>query len=356
MSGGVRVLGVIAFFLLFAIAAAYPAEVKVFVVAEGSPQDQGMSRVLSRAALLAVQSEGFAGVVPSGTATSPTQTPALLSEAKGKGAAFLLLLRYRTAANILTLETSLVETASGSTLSARTATHPLNLNLDSGVTADARIVFADPRAAAAMKRARELASAAQRPSGSGASAKPSGEQAGATAPKPGEAQGHREPEKPALGLALSGQGAPLILIGNGSSFFRYGALGTVFGGARYPLSGITLHGGLQVGVAGLFPVPGLPAAKVYTVLSGLEIGAATPTGSLVGVGLNATGGAAVIALQMPGAPLLAKTVPFVEGGVAAYVHVTKRLAIGIDVAFLAVFEGSYPIMGLAPALVVGTGF
>lgn len=354
MRGDLRFLGVIALFSLIAVGAAYP-DIKVLVAAAGSPEDPGMSTVLSRATLLAVQSEGLTGILYSGTAANSAETSSLLSAAKTEGASFLLVLRYLISGDHITLETSLLETASGSTLIVRTTAYSLDLNLDTNVTGDARLVFVDPRVEAAMRRARELAAAQPSPrspvqKGSG------GQAAGRTPAEAGAAQKQPAPGKPVWGLALSGEAAPLILIANGSSFFRYGAVGSVFGGARYALHGMTLRGGLHLGVTRLFPVSGLPAAKVYTVLGGLEIGAATSADSLVGVGLNVTGGAAVIALQMPGASVLAKTVPFAEGGLSAYLHVAKVLAIGVDVAFLAVFEGSYPLMGVAPALVVGTGF
>ena len=334
MVGRLRFAGSVFFFLLVFILPAF-SQARILVAATGTPSDPKLSSVLERAAMLAAQQSGFAATAWAQPGAAEGSAGSLTRDAEAIGAQFLLTIRFTEEGGSVTTAMSLARVGGSAPLLTRTAGFPFDLDLDARVTAAAHELLVDPGVEAALRRAEREAAPSGRPA----------------APAPGRTPQVARKWSP----VFSGQAAPLLLIGSGSDYFRYGAAALFFGGVRFPNRSMTIETGLRVGAARIFPIPVLPQATVYTFLGGPEVAIGTSPDAALGAGIRAGGGAAVITLQLPGASLLAKTVPFVDGGVSMTLRALGPLHVGVDLGFLAIFEGGYPIMGVAPALLVGTG-
>ncbi len=347
------------FFLLLVLILPAFSQARILVAATGTPSDPKLSSVLERAAMLAAQQSGLAATAWARSGAAAGSAGSLTRDAEAIGAQFLLTIRFTEEGGSVTMAMSLARVGGSAPLLTRTADFPFDLDLDARVTDAAHQLLVDPGVEAALRRAEKEAAPFGRPAPGarvGRTAEPGAarEQAAggpAAAPAPGRTPQVAGKWSP----VFSGQAAPLLLIGSGSDYFRYGAAALFFGGVRFPNRSMTIETGLHVGAARIFPIPVLPQATVYTFLGGPEVAIGTSPDAALGAGIRAGGGAAVITLQLPGASLLAKTVPFVDGGVSMTLRAVGPLHVGVGLGFLAIFEGGYPIMGVAPALLVGTG-
>lgn len=330
--------GVLLFLLCGAAAFSQPL---VYLEAVGSPPEAKLGGVVTGTAKLELMQAGLKPV-GSRTAHAPASSDrTFVLAAKESGSPFLFLVRYTSTPEAVVMDLSFVDVTKDRIVKERHETLPLSLDLDSRVASAVQRLIEDPSVREAIARVPHTPERAAPPGGAGTVGTPVRPQM---------------TERSSWAFTFSGQASPLLLVGGGSTYFRYGADVSFFGGVQLPVSRISLQTGVQLGATQLFPVPGLLPGSAYLFLAGLEARVGTPPPATVRIGARAGGGAAVIMVQMQGGSPQATTVPFVDGGVAASVRIVGAVALGVELGYLAVFESEYPVMGLAPALTVGTSW
>lgn len=338
-----RRFAILLFFFLVTGLAAY-GEVTVIVVSLGNPQDPGLSHVISSSAAVQLQQAGLAA--SSGTAAGGATAGA---GAKPNAAAFALFISYSRKGGQLALELSFRDTHTGKTISAFGKTVPFDLNLDTSVSQLVKALIARPEVVDAIKRAEQAAQA----------------QVAKAAPTPAPSGGalpvETIPPRTAPAAAAGARwrfvadlhGAPMILVGTASNYFRYGADVSVFTALRLPPQKLSVETGLQVSASQLFSVFGSSDGRVYALSAGPEVRIGNAPGSPAHIGLTASGGASVILAQPAGAGFLAKTDPYVGAGINATMKIFRSVTLGVEIGSRVIFEERYPIVAVLPALAVG---
>lgn len=334
------------------------AQATVLVAAVGNPEDPALSEVIGKAASIELQSAGLSSSVESHANSSQIDEATAQRTASSMQADFLLIIAYSQKASAVKMALSFRRVSDGTTIGHEEQTVPFDLNLDTHVSASVQSLLSEPAVENAIQGAIKKSRSARHPS----SAPPSsiaGRTGGGAAP--GKAPREPSPATTAglaptprrLGFAWSMRGAPLLLVGNASNYFRYGAGLSMFTGMVFPRRVLTLEAGALTGAAQLFPAAGLSQGKVYTFLGGLQSRIGTRAGLPVQLSLRVAGGAAVIMLVPPSGSPEAKTDFFASGGLAASIRVFKAVEVGAELGLLAVFEERYPILAFAPSLTVG---
>ncbi len=370
-----------AFVLLVAAPAFCSAQAVVLVLALGNPKDAALSNVIVKAASVQLNQDS---AVVSKEATETQAAAAQGSSPVGVGsvsADFLLVVDYSREGQNVRVELSLRNADTAATVASYSDLVPFDLDLDVRVSDAVGKLMSMPGVQGAIHAAAEARKASMA-SGSGSeTGTPAASQGGsATAgTNGGQSGGSTAGKSPAGGrgvetlpgaqgtgtqasaasaekrwaFAFSGGGAPLILVGNASNYFRYGASGSLFAGARFPYSRINLEAGLTVGGAALFPAAGVSAGMVYSAMGGPQLRLSTPSSLPVGIGLLASGGAAVIIARPTGAGLAAKTDIYVSGAITARLRVFRSMVIGTELGIFVAFEERYPLIAFAPTLTLG---
>lgn len=353
--------------LLFLCAGPAFAGASIAVATVGNPPDPSLSKVVGRAAAVQLQHDGIS-VPRVSDVSGASSTSQLKRFTRSSHGDFFLLLSYTQSNAQVRLGLTLRDARSWKIVGSDVRSVPFDLNLDSHVADTVARLLSQPGVESA------LASISAAPSSSGKTSSPS-----TSAGSPAEGGGHstapakRAPGAPSgksqRGGAVAGaevpsgpgrvrfaaalRGAPLILVGNASNYFRYGGGVSLFAGVRVPFSAFALEGGALAGAGELFPAVGLSAGKAYTFWGGAEVGIGTPDRFPVRLGLRVASGAAVILAEPTGSPAEAKTDLFASGGVNATLDIVGALRLGIELNTLVVFETRYPIIAIAPSLVIG---
>lgn len=142
--------------------------------------------------------------------------------------------------------------------------------------------------------------------------------------------------------------AGVVLFGDITEFFHYGAGGRFSAGAEWVRESWSLSLGAAVSVVRVFNDRGVTGGPLYLSTAGPNIelgsGASVPYRIVFGV----SGGLALITVAQE-AGALTKTVPYAELGVHSNLPLGARLSLGGGVRFTAVFDPDLVIMGAAPS-------
>ncbi|WP_319558932.1 hypothetical protein [Marispirochaeta sp.] len=152
----------------------------------------------------------------------------------------------------------------------------------------------------------------------------------------------------------AGAGA-LMLFGDITEYFHYGAAGTVFAGMEQPWREWSILLGARVNLIRVFNDKLTSGAPLYVTTGGvsLQFGRSFDPPYQLIAGLS--GGAALITVAESG-DSLTKTVPYGEGIVSLRVPLGRRLYAGPELSLLFIFDDDILIRGFLPSLSAGMEF
>lgn len=330
----------------------------MLVAAIGNPENRALSEVVSTAASVELQTAGLSSSVESNGNGGAIDQASAQKAASSLQSDFLLIIAYSEKNSMVEMALSFRGVRGGTTIGHEERRVAFDLNLDSHVSDAVQSLLAEPAVEKAIQNATEVATNARArtsaPRASRSSATNGGAAHGA-APRESSltATAPVAPVSQHLRFAWSMKGEPLILVGNASNYFRYGAGVSMFAGLRFPERAITLEAGAVAGAAQLYPATGFSQGKVYTFLGGLQSRVGTRASFPIRLSARVSGGAAVIMVLPPSGATEAKTDLFASGGLAASLRIFKTVELGAELGLLAVFEQRYPILAFTPALTVG---
>ncbi len=165
-----------------------------------------------------------------------------------------------------------------------------------------------------------------------------------------------EPESPeepprVSGLELSLRGSALVVIGDGTQFFRYGATGAASAGYTRAGERIAVTYGGRAAFSRVFTDAGVSGGAVFLTTVGPEIQIGTAFREPARSALRISAGAAVVTVRTDDGTM-SKTVPYAEIGGNSRIPLGERFSIGGEVSLKSVFEGSLPLFGLSTTLLV----
>lgn len=165
-----------------------------------------------------------------------------------------------------------------------------------------------------------------------------------------------EPESPAeparvSGLELSLRGSALVVIGDGTEFFRYGATGAASAGYTPPGGRIAVTYGGRAAFSHVFTDTGVSGGTVFVTTVGPEIQVGTAFREPARSAVRLSAGAAVVTVRTDDRTMH-KTVPYAEVGGNSRIPFGERFSIGGEVSLKSIFEGSLPLIGLSTTLFI----
>ncbi len=301
----------------------------VLQITDGTPSDEMLDRVLSKACMIELSRTGL--------------TPYSNIPAAGTDLSYLLVCRYQVIGSRITIVLDLRTLPSGESFASREFTRPLDLQLDTEVAEVLRgmidhLALQEERIGQT-PRADEAATPAET---AFTDSLP-------TVSRPLEPT--TAPDNPVSGGPAFGvRGAPVLIVGKACEYFRYSASTSAFAGYRFPISEMSVETGLQIGYLKLFPSPDVPDGTAFLVTAGLQNRAESATGAPVRMFLRAGGGIAVLTVESEIIEQGTKAMPYIDGGIGTGVLMGRRLTIGLEIGSIVVFERIHPIIGIAPAL------
>ncbi len=336
-----RFAALCAVLLVLAAAAAHAEEsiLQVFVSVEPDPRLEEVFYLaagveLTRAGLTSRRTE------VSVTDSSGAIDPGLVArEARRTDANFVLLMVYETRPSEVHIELLLDHSVFDGPLAKRSMTSPLDLDLDSRVAAAVRALITE----AGVERRRTERTAIE-----GFDLSPRAPPIDPPAMEPRVTDpGLPEVSGPELAVTTAG----ILVVGDGTTFFRYGVAASLSGG--YVPAGRAA--GVFVGARGSV-IRFLANAKVgggtlSVVTAGPDVHVGSVYRSPARLAMRISGGyAAVIVAREE--ETLAKSVPFAEVGVFARLPIGRVVAVGMEINYLTVFEPGLPLMGLSPSVIL----
>ena len=328
--------------LLVLAGAAAHANDSVLQVFVGSEVDSRVEEVLYLAAGVELTRAGLTSrrtQVPV-TDSSGAIDRSLVSQAADRaGADLVLLMAYERRASEIHIELLLDRPSFDGPLAERSMTTPFDLDLDSRVAAVVRELIEE----AGVERSRTAQTSIE---GFGFSPRPPA--AGPAAPEPTVIP----PELPRVSgpefaVATSG----LLVVGGATELFRYGVAGSLSGGYVPAGRRLGILVGARSSVIRFFTEESVVGGDLYVVTAGPDIHIGSAYRSPARVAVRSSAG--VAALVIVGAEeTLAKSVPFVDLGVAVRLPLGRVISIGMEVNYLTVLEPDFPLMGFTPAFTV----
>lgn len=326
----------------------------------GSTGDPRLVSVVEGSVAFEINQVGMVAVPADPASPSGWRMPGLLEAAQRAGAPYVLLVDLSTGEGTLSLTLNMTRAVDGKTLGDRREVFPIDIDLDSAVIAAVRSFFAensflnDPAPVNALAGGNGASPPKSAPTGlpgspgAGAALGPAVGSSGTVAAPPVPVAERRYTTGSfAIGVA------PLLLVGETSSFFRYGVTATFSGLWTISSDRLLAAAGLEVGTIRIFPNAGLPNGDVYSFSAGPTLQIQTSFDAPVVLAVRATAGAAVLAVRLPGQPVRATTRPYVGGDLLARVHLSDRLFVGAGVGYLSVFDAGAPVMGVTPSVMFG---
>lgn len=312
-------------------------EPRAVLEVKGKPEDLRLSEIVARSAAIEAQKAGLALLLKGATVLPATPgTPAADSTAE-----YLLETSFDTSDDTVALAIRLYSADRKNQIAEAQATFPIRLDLDAGLATEFHSFFLKPEVRKAIAAAAEAS-----PPGVSPQSPPKAQPTPGTAPPVAVTPDYTV--RPGFTLAFSG--APFLLVGSASDYFRYGVRVEAAGGYRFELLHLSAQAQLEVGVVRIFPVPELPQGSVYVVSASAAFQIGTPSNARTSVAFKVAGGPAALTEQLPGGPLRAKTVLSLEGTLNGRVRLSRSLLIGADIGYLTIFESATPVMGIVPGI------
>ena len=172
---------------------------------------------------------------------------------------------------------------------------------------------------------------------------------GPPAPAP-ERESPAEPVR-VSGLELSLRGSALVVIGDGTEFFRYGATGAASAGYTPTGGRIAVTYGGRAAFSHVFTDTGVSGGTVFVTTVGPEIQVGTAFREPARSAVRLSTGAAVVTVRTDDRTLN-KTVPYAEVGGNSRIPLGGHFSIGGEVSLKTIFEGSLPLIGLSTTLFI----
>ena len=144
--------------------------------------------------------------------------------------------------------------------------------------------------------------------------------------------------------------APFIPVGTASSYFTLGYLSSIMGGFFLTIPSGQIGLGLSLGVISFAAQGTLGSATSFLLPVGLDARYVLGGGSVVGLLLHVTGGAAALFVSSQTLGTLAKTLPFLRGGIGLELLFSKMVGVVLDAGYEVYFAMPGLIMGISPAL------
>ncbi len=143
--------------------------------------------------------------------------------------------------------------------------------------------------------------------------------------------------------------AGVLLFGAITQFLHYGAGGLLRAGVSWPQKSWRPTLGAAVSLTRAFNDNGVVGGPLYLSTVGVMLQAGTGTSSAYLAAVALSGGAAMITVQTA-AGLLTQTAPYADAALQFTIPVGRRVSMGIDVRFFAVFANEVTILAVAPAI------
>lgn len=326
------------------------AQTRILIESRSETEGRGLAGVVERCATLALERAGFEPAFAAGDA-APAASLFCSSSLEGGGFELLLELRSSSEGQALLAEARLAGR--------------LSLDLDERLIEEIAALVAGSGLEPGPRRAPPLATAGAPPAGDS----PPGTTTGALAPfallpgaealagdaaaLPGAspstlpaAGGSASPSR--LGLDLSS--APVLVVGAAAEYFRFGFDASCSLGYSFRLDAFLLEAGLRAGYALLYSA-GQVGGEVHLASLGPELRVRWPVEGRFRALLRLGAGPLYLAVAPEAGESLGKVLPCCAAGLGLEFRPSPGFSLGLEVGILAVFERSFPLVGLAPGLV-----
>lgn len=351
--------------LLLILALPLGAETRILVCSSGTGADADIAVILERSLRLELEREGFSVVE---------------ERAGDEGAASLPRLdcRFDAAASRLSVALTLRDGSSGEILAGSAFDEGLSLDLDARVVEDLRAVMRASGLRAEVARpsrdaaAEDVAAAARAPSPQpallalapplSAGAAPIETQVELPAPTPtmrmlpGPRAAQPLPAVPVIvpgegaGTSFRVQAAPILVVGDASEYFSYGAEVAAFLGRAFSFQAFQLEAGFRVAASGVVPASSSADGLFYLGSAGIEARLALPAQGTFRLIARIGGGPSLLVAAPEAGSARAKLLPDCVAGLGLGFEASDSFSLEADIGLLVLFERGLPLFGLEPGI------
>ena len=259
-------------------------------------------------------------------------------EARRTDADFVLLMVYETRPSEVRIELLLDHSVFDGPLATKSMTSPLDLDLDSRVAAAVRALISE----AGVERLRTERTAIE-----GFDLSRRAPPVDPPAAEPVVVPGLPEISGPELAVTTAG----MLVVGAGTSLFRYGVAASLSGGYVPAGRAAGVFMGARSTAIRFLANANVGGGTLYVVTGGPDLHVGSVYRSPARLALRLSGGIAAVIVARE-EETLAKSVPFAEVGVFARLPIGRVVAVGMEINYLTVFEPGFPLMCITPALTV----
>lgn len=311
------------------------ADEAVLQVLIGSPPNARLEEILYLASGVELNRAGLTSrrmsTSPQGDSDAANRRM-IEAEARAGQTSYVLLVQYAPGDTTIAVDFTLYESFGEAPVATAELQSPIDIDLDRRVADEVRDLLAE----AGVRGERTSATTVE---GIGL--------ASSAGPAPGSAVALT----PVSGLEFGVMTSGLLVVGAATEYFRYGVAGTLSGTYAPSFSGVGASFGARSSVIRVFSDEGVEGGALYVITAGPEAFVGSRYRGPTRIGARASAGAAVLMVSRE-AETIAKTVPYVDAGVAARLPLGALFSIGLEVNYLVVLERGFPLMGFSPSITV----
>lgn len=157
---------------------------------------------------------------------------------------------------------------------------------------------------------------------------------------------------PAMIFDSSVSAAAVILLGEVTEYFHYGAAGLLTAGVIWPFDLFSINLDTKLSFMRVFNNVGVVGGPLYLSTAGLNLQIGTDVNNSFWATTGISGGAALITVAADEG-IRTKTVPYADAGVHTSILLGENFSLGSDIFFLIIFDDDILIMGICPSLTLG---
>lgn len=146
--------------------------------------------------------------------------------------------------------------------------------------------------------------------------------------------------------------AVVILLGEVTEYFHYGAAGLLTAGVLWPLESFSINLDTKFSLIRVFNNEGVVGGPLYLSTAGLNLQIGTGADSSYRATIGISGGAALITVA-GATEIMTKTVPYADIGVYTTFLLGEYFFLGGNFGFMMIFDHDLLIMGISPTLTLG---
>lgn len=332
--------------LLLAIATVATAqEESVLQVLQGQPPNDRVEQILYLAAGVELSNAGLSSrrMRESGGPSEEIAIDRVRHELDQSGTPYALIMEYGLRDEEVDIEFSLYARGTEGSIGVRTLTSPIDLDLDARVSSEVHRLIESTR----LQRVRT------------AETRVEGIELGRTtqivppaSPTEPTVEARDDPYERVSGPELVLGTLGLIVLGESRTRFTAGVAATLAGGYTPSLDAVAMTVGARLSAGRLFTAEASSDPELSVATAGPEVQIGTLYRSPAQLGVRLSGGVAVLVVTGVD-ETLAKSVPFAEAGLAGTLPIGARLSLGVEVNYLVIFESSFWITGISPAISIG---